>query len=59
MIGAALGYLEVVAMLIEHKANLNSKDKNGNTGACNGFVLRMATFAHPFSLFPLKHFTFV
>ena len=32
MIASALGYIEVVAMLIENGANLNSKDKNGNTG---------------------------
>lgn len=32
MIAAALGYKEVVSMLIQHGANLNSKDKNGNTG---------------------------
>lgn len=31
-IAAALGYQEVVAMLIQYGASLNSKDKNGNTG---------------------------
>lgn len=31
MIASALGYQEVVAMLIQYGANLNSKDKNGNT----------------------------
>lgn len=31
MIAAALGYLEVVSILIEHGANPNCKDKNGNT----------------------------
>lgn len=31
MIAAALGYLDVVTILIEHGANPNCKDKNGNT----------------------------
>lgn len=32
IIASALGYLEVVSILIEHGANINCRDKNGNTG---------------------------
>jgi ankyrin repeat protein len=32
MIAAALGYIDVVSLLVSHGAGLNSKDKNGNTG---------------------------
>ena len=32
MIAAALGYQDVVLMLIQNGASLDSKDKNGNTG---------------------------
>ena len=32
MIAAALGYVEVVSLLVKYGAGLNSKDKNGNTG---------------------------
>ena len=39
MIAAALGYQEVVSMLIQHNANLNTKDKNGNTGVFIDFII--------------------
>ncbi|CAG2117106.1 unnamed protein product [Medioppia subpectinata] len=39
MIAAALGYIDVVCLLVSYGAVLNSKDKNGNTGNSNAILM--------------------